>query len=305
MRMKLTWMLGLMLVAHPTAVSDHLLLTDDNKPITTINRADIQSDIPGVPLIDDDKYDMLLKKIQPIVYKPPVNAKLDRAGNIISEQPGSQLNSVLFKEEFYRTFYNHSQPSIIKISKVAIYPKVDSELLASVRSKQISHYYTYFNTHNKNRSHNISLATEAINNQVIFPGETFSFNRTVGQRTKEKGYLPAKIIVRGEFSEGIGGGICQVSSTLFNAVDRAGLEVTQRFSHSKTVHYVPPGRDATVSWYGPDFNFRNNYDQPLLIRAYAKGSTVSIMLFSTNDLRYEPKSVPSIQKEDLVPSAVD
>ena len=81
--------------------------------------------------------------------------------------------------------------------------------------------------------------------------------------------MPAKIIVRGEFSEGIGGGICQISSTLYNAVDRAGLKIVERYSHSRSVPYVPPGRDATVNWGGPDFSFKNNYNQPILIRAQA------------------------------------
>lgn len=90
-------------------------------------------------------------------------------------------------------------------------------------------------------------------------------------RTPDKGYMKAPVIVRGELSEGVGGGICQVSSTLFNAVDRAGLEIVQRYSHSRRVPYVPPGRDATVSWGGPDLRFQNKYNQPVLIRAKQHG----------------------------------
>ena len=128
------------------------------------------------------------------------------------------------------------------------------------------------------------LAAEAINNTVVFPGETFSFNQTVGKRTKEKGYLPAPIIVRGELSEGIGGGICQVSSTLFNAVDQAGVHILERYSHSRSVPYVKPGRDATVSWYGPDFSFRNELNQPILIRAKVIEGSVVIHVYSSEDM---------------------
>ena len=99
--------------------------------------------------------------------------------------------------------------------------------------------------------------------------------------------MPAKIIVRGEFSEGIGGGICQISSTLFNAVDRAGLTIIERYSHSRSVPYVPHGRDATVNWGGPDFSFRNNYNQPILIRAQALPGRVYISISSSDVINFK------------------
>lgn len=112
----------------------------------------------------------------------------------------------------------------------------------------------------------------------------------------EKGYQRAKVIVRGEVSEGIGGGICQISSTLFNAADRAGLQIVQRYSHSRSVPYVPPGRDATVSWYGPDFVFQNKYEYPVLIRAVVYGGQISIMLYSSDEIKNKPRGVPSASK---------
>jgi vancomycin resistance protein YoaR len=178
-----------------------------------------------------------------------------------------------------------------------IYPKVDSELLADIRIQQIGQYVTYFNSYNKSRSHNIFLAAKAIDNHVIFPNETFSFNKVVGKRTLEKGYLRAPIIVKGELSEGVGGGICQVSSTLYNAADRAGLKIVERYSHSRNVPYVPSGRDATVSWYGPDFRFQNQYNQPILIRAKRIGGTMIVTLYSSDVINYEPRVVPSAESQ--------
>ena len=99
--------------------------------------------------------------------------------------------------------------------------------------------------------------------------------------------------MKGELSEGIGGGICQVSSTLFNAVDRSGLRILQRYSHSKRVPYVPPGRDATVSWYGPDFSFKNEYNQPILIRAKVQSGMMIVLVFSSDDINVKPKPIPS------------
>ncbi len=184
-----------------------------------------------------------------------------------------------------------------------VYPKVDSELLATVQEKMIGQYTTYFNSNNKNRSHNISLAAKAINNQFVFPGETFSFNQIVGIRSASRGYLRAKIIVRGEISEGIGGGICQISSTLFNAADRAGLKIVQRYSHSRNVTYVPPGRDATVSWYGPDFVFQNMYNQPVLIRAIVSGGQTTILIYSSESINVKSRDVPSASKR--LPAEID
>lgn len=177
-----------------------------------------------------------------------------------------------------------------------VYPNVDSELLSQIRVKKIGQYTTYFNSNNKERSHNLLLSSKAINNHVIFPGETFSFNQVVGKRTKEKGYLRAPVIVKGELSEDIGGGICQISSTLYNAVDRAGLTITERYSHSKRVAYVPPGRDATVSWYGPDFRFTNKYNQPVLIRSQIYGGTASVSIYSSEDINVTPRKIPHASK---------
>jgi vancomycin resistance protein YoaR len=166
-------------------------------------------------------------------------------------------------------------------------------LLGNIQSKRIGRYITSFNLSNKERTNNIKLATIAINNTVLFPGETFSFNKVVGKRTAGKGYLRAPVIIRGSFSEDIGGGICQVSSTLFNAVDNAGLHIIQRFSHSRKVNYIPPGRDATVSWYGPDFVFKNKYNQPILIQAKTLGNKLIIKIYSSDVIEYRPKNVPS------------
>ncbi|TYR80746.1 hypothetical protein FZC66_10290 [Priestia megaterium] len=296
--MMFTWIIALMLLAQPVNVPNDLSITEKEQPVITINRTDFMIDLPGVPILDVGKYKSFLKRLDKQVYEEPVNAKIDSRGRIIPEQVGYKLNHRLFTDKFSAYFFSNGSAKI-DVPKILVYPKVDSELLSDIRVKQIGRYDTYFNASNKNRSHNISLATEAINNYVVFPGKTFSFNKVVGQRTKEKGYLPAKIIVRGEFSEGVGGGICQVSSTLFNAVDRAGVQITQRYSHSKRVNYVPPGRDATVSWYGPDFNFKNHYNQPILIRANAQGSRVTVMVYSSDQINYEPRKIPSALKQPL------
>jgi vancomycin resistance protein YoaR len=291
------WLVGLLLLAQPVEISDNnLTLTQQGQKITIMNRENFTMPLPGTPLINDKKYDEFIEKLDQEIYRAPQNAVINDQGGIDPEQVGYKLDRQLFKEQFYKYFYSNG-PSEVEVPLSEVYPKVDSELLADIRIKQIGQYVTYFNSHNKSRSHNIFLAAKAIDNHVIFPNETFSFNKVVGKRTLEKGYLRAPIIVRGELSEGVGGGICQVSSTLFNAADRAGLKIVERYSHSRNVPYVPSGRDATVSWYGPDFRFQNQYNQPILLRAKRYGGTMIVTLYSSDVINYAPRVVPSAESQ--------
>jgi vancomycin resistance protein YoaR len=266
-------------------------LTREGKPFSIINRDEYSVGDPRYFILDTEKYDQLVGELEKQFSVPPKNAKLDQHGNIIPEQLGLSINRHTFTQKFYTFFFEH-RISTLEIPMYSVYPKVDSELLSDIRSIRIGRYITSFNPSNKKRSTNIRLAVAAINNHVVFPGETFSFNKVVGKRTSQKGYEKAKVIVRGEYAEDIGGGICQVSSTLFNAVDSAGLKIVQRFSHSRHVPYIPPGRDATVSWYGPDFEFKNIYNQPILIQARTFGNLLVIKLYSSEVIEYQPKEVP-------------
>lgn len=291
--MKLEMIFSMLLAVQPFSASDGLVITKDQVPITKINQMDFFYPYIDLPIIDSNKFQQFLEQLDAKLSKPPENAKLDKNGNIIPERAGVQINRDDFTGQIFSYFFNDS-PSTIEIPMMTVHAKVDSELLSDIRTMRIGRYITSFNPGNKNRSTNIKLATEAINNTVVFPGETFSFNKVVGKRTEGKGYQRAKVIVRGEYSDDIGGGICQVSSTLFNAVDSAGLEIVQRFSHSRDVPYIPPGRDATVSWYGPDFEFRNTYNQPVLIQARTMGSLLIIKLYSSESINYVPKKIPQI-----------
>ncbi|EIJ78128.1 putative factor for cell wall maintenance or synthesis [Bacillus methanolicus PB1] len=288
--MKISLIIGLFISLQSIGSTDHLTVEHQGKTISSVSRTEYSLPFLAEPFIDQEKYKGFLEKLDQLVYQAPVNAFIDENGKIIPEKAGLKLNRTAITEQIYDYFFNKG-PSRIEVPTISLYPKVDSELLSHIREKQIGHYITYFNPRNKNRTLNIILAAKAINNHVIFPGETFSFNGVVGKRTVEKGYLPAPIIVKGELSEGVGGGICQVSSTLFNAVDNAGIHILERYSHSKSVPYVPEGRDATVSWYGPDFIFENNYNQPILIRAHVYGGKVIVKVYSSDLINYKPRKV--------------
>jgi vancomycin resistance protein YoaR len=287
------FVLALLMLAHPLDATDFLRIEWGEQTIAILDRADYTLPFSGVPLVDEAKLEQVVKSVAEQVYQAPVNATIDEAGRIVPEKRGRALHEKAFAEQVYDYFYGNGSESITPAIREVI-PKVDRELLNQVRQKLIGHYATYYNPGNKNRSHNIMLATKAINNYVVLPGEIFSFNKVVGQRTRQKGYLEAPIIVKGELSEGIGGGICQVSSTLYNAVDHAGMHILQRYSHSRHVAYVPPGRDATVSWYGPDFVFQNKYAYPILIRAYSRNGQMSVTIHSFPEIEHEPRNVPSV-----------
>src|SRR5690625_2367627 len=226
---------------------------------------------PIIPhFIDEMKLHQLMTSLEEKVYTAPENAWINEAGEIIDGKQGIMLDKEKFYQTFMEIFYSHQKGKVLEIPVKEVFPKVDRGLLKDIRYNKLGSYSTSFNNKNKERSHNISLAAEAIDSYVVFPGESFSFNEVVGERTEEKGYKRAPVIVKGELTEDIGGGICQVSSTLYNAVDLEGIEIVERYSHSRSVPYVPPGKDATVSWWGPDFVFQNHYNQPILIRAFAK-----------------------------------
>jgi vancomycin resistance protein YoaR len=280
---------AILLLAQQIQTDDSLTITHNNHVIEKMDRNNAAMLMPETLLIDQTKLDQLMNHLDHQMFKAPVNAEIDKSGKILPEKTGYRLNREIFSEKFHGYFFG-SGAARVEAPRIKLYPRVDKELLANIRSARIGTYVTFFNKNNKQRTKNIYLAAEAINNTVIFPGETFSFNGVVGNRTAAKGYLRAPIIIKGELSEGIGGGICQVSSTLFNAIDNAGLKVIERYSHSRRVPYVPAGRDATVSWYGPDFRFTNKYSEPVLIRAAVYGASVMVTIYSTNEVAYEKRT---------------
>lgn len=282
--MKLMLVLFMMMM-QPTDQSDNLSITFEGTEIASLHRSELALPLLYHDFIDRNKFEQFTDSLEPQVYEPPINASFDEGGQLLSERMGHKLNRKKWDEKFYTSFFSKG-PATVEIPTETLYPKVDSELLSSIKDKIVGQYSTFFNSNNSERTHNIRLASNAINNYVVFPGEVFSFNSVVGKRTVEKGYLPAPIIVRGELSEGIGGGICQVSSTLFNAVDKVGVKIIERYSHSRKVPYVPPNRDATVSWYGPDFTFENEYNQPLLIRSKVYGGQLNITIYSSDTIQF-------------------
>ena len=147
-------------------------------------------------------------------------------------------------------------------------------------STKIAGAVTELGDSSENRIHNVALMAQILDNRLVMPGDQFSFNQAVGPRTEERGFLEGTAIVDGLLLPSIGGGVCQVASTLFEAVYYAGLEVNERHNHDFYISHYPVGLDATVAWPDLDFRFTNNTGHPVLIRATADASTMIVNLYS-------------------------
>lgn len=156
-------------------------------------------------------------------------------------------------------------------------------------------FQTRFPASNVPRSSNIRLASSLLDGMVLMPGETFSFNETLGPRTTAKGYRVAGVFVNGRLDEGVGGGICQVSTTLYNAAALADLKIVQRSNHSLAVPYVPIGRDAAVSYPSLDLKFTNNQEFPVAIDSVYERGRVTFRILGVDD----PSITVSIERGRL------
>lgn len=194
--------------------------------------------------------------------------------------PGVKFN----EGEVKRAIKNASGYSEFSVPAKITQPKVSTEALKeSILGDVLGTYSSDFSSSSNDRAHNIHLACSKIHGYVLAPGEEFSYNDVVGPRTQEAGFRMANVYVGNTVQPGIGGGICQVSSTLFNAVVFADLEITQRYNHSLPVTYVPMGRDATVSYNSLDFKFKNTYPTPIEISAECEGRRNVITIRGINN----------------------
>ena len=212
--------------------------------------------------------------------REPVDAVCDQSGdtvNIIGEVVGVKIDcdqaKRIIKENEHST-ESYTIPALIT------YPEVTAaELEAEFTDCVIGTFSTNYSSSSPNRKENIRLASDKINGRILNPGEVFSFNDIVGPRTAATGYKVAHVYSGSKVVDGIGGGICQVSSTLYNAVVFADLEIVYRTNHSLPVSYVPLGRDATVSYGTIDFKFKNNKETPVKLEVLADGNNLTVNIY--------------------------
>lgn len=173
-----------------------------------------------------------------------------------------------------------SLPSQVKISVTEIPATVTTDELKSLAfDGVIGEYTTRFNVNEQNRSANLMTAASKLDKIVIKPGETFSYNQTLGPRTLETGYKDAYIIINNEYVQGIGGGICQVSSTLYSAAVLANLPIVERYPHAVAISYIPMGQDATVNYPNLDLKFKNDTASLIYIRSEVKSGSLTLRIY--------------------------
>jgi vancomycin resistance protein YoaR len=168
-----------------------------------------------------------------------------------------------------------------QLAVVSAEPELSTDRAKSLGITGLVGGYTTYYGGDPNRIHNVQLVARLIDRHLIAPGSTFSFNKTTGDRNAAKGFLEAPVIINGELKNGLGGGVCQVSTTVFNAAYEAGLSVTERHNHALYIDHYPLGRDATVNYPDTDLKFVNDTDHWLLLETIIGSSSLTVRLYGT------------------------
>ncbi|MBR1585555.1 MAG: VanW family protein [Clostridia bacterium] len=200
-----------------------------------------------------------------------------RTFTFTEDRAGAKLDGEKLYQQIIDALNRKDLQAVIVASSEVITPGITKAEL--MNSFSLVSTYTTQTTSDANRNNNINLAANAVSGTVLMPGEVFSFNQTTGQRTAEKGYLPAAAISGGATVDEIGGGVCQVSSTLFNAAAMADLNILQRSPHTWPSNYVDKGRDATVNWPNLDFSFQNNKSTPIFLVAWYQQRQCTVEIY--------------------------
>ncbi|MBR2708650.1 MAG: VanW family protein [Clostridia bacterium] len=244
-----------------------------------------------VPVISGKCEPVNVEAAHNTIYKEPVNASFTKDPySITAAANGIDFAISLDEAKSIITGDKKEYEIPLKVLRPTV---SNDDLGIDAFPDELASYSTNYSSSGASRSNNIALATSKINGTVLMPGETFSYNGIVGRRTKEAGFQEAGAYSNGQVVNEVGGGICQVSSTLYNAVLRSNLEVTDRHNHMFQVNYCPIGTDATVSWGAPDFKFKNNRNYAIKIVAETAGKNVNISIYGLrqeNDYEVEIES---------------
>ena len=261
---------------------------------TIIDEYNIEKKVQ-IPVETVEPYQIDVDKFHELLYVEPKNAYYTNDPfAVYQEVIGVDFNAeevkkmLQEKQDQYIIDLNYTIP---EITKNDIGLEAFPDLLAT--------FSTRYDASNKNRTTNLKLASDKINGVVLLPGEEFSYNNTVGERTVDAGYKDAKIYLDGQVVDGLGGGICQISSTLYNAVLHADLQVIDRRNHQFVTSYLKAGLDATVVYGSQDFKFKNSRNYPIKIVSEVSGGVAKIQIFGIREeVEYDIKVEPVITQSN-------
>ena len=282
----------------PDAVIQSSYYQDDNNLIVTSGKAGYVIDIePTIEAIKnsissfsciDTPVELIVKEEQPStidvekihseIYKEPVNAYYTT--NPFTVYPSENGLDFKISVEAAKQLITAEAKEEYSIPLKTLYPSVTTSMIGTEAfPDQLASFSTNYNTRDTDRTTNLRLAANKVNGTVLMPGETFSYNKVVGKRTIAAGYKEAPIYSNGQVVDGLGGGICQISSTLYNAVIYANLDIVTRSNHQFVPSYVSASRDATVVYGATDFQFKNNRKYPIKIMCSVSGGVASVRIF--------------------------
>ena len=219
------------------------------------------------------------------VEKPAKDATFSVDGSrvrLVPARPGTRLDARRAADAVFAAALRRRAE--LRVAQLPVEESAAKLSTAAARAMHIRDLVSSFTTEYggiPNRIHNVQLVAHLVDDKLIAPGETFSFNKTTGERNAAKGFLEAPVIVNGELTTGLGGGVCQVSTTVFNAAFEAGLKITERTNHALYISHYPQGRDATVDYPTVDLKFVNDTGNWLLLRTFVSSSSLTVGLYGT------------------------
>ena len=249
--------------------------------IEKIKVVDQKYDIVTIPTEEVKPEEINLEKIRNEIYKEPKDAYVSKNPTTVHPHVNG-VDFAISMEEAEKLILENKKEYNIPL-KIIIPEKTIEDLGKEAFPDKLSSYTTRYDPTNWNRGNNIVLATQKIDGTIIMPGETFSYNQIVGERTIAAGYKEAGAYAGGKVVQDVGGGICQTSSTLYNTVLLANLEIVDRSNHQFLTSYVAAGKDATVNWGTLDFEFKNSRSYPIKIEASAKNGVCTMSMYGIKE----------------------
>lgn len=263
-----------------TSGKDGILISSSDlkdEILSFLNDISSKNETINIPVNNVGAEPINLDAIYKDIFKPPVDASYTINPYVV--YPSSNGLDFAISMEDAKAIISNQQDEYTIPLKIT-YPNVTTNQIGNEAFPDLlSQFSTSFTSSGYNRSNNIILSSAKLNGLVLMPGEEFSYNQAVGQRTKAAGFRKAGAYSNGKVVQEVGGGICQVSSTLYNAVLYANLEIVERTNHYFNPGYVKAGLDATVSWGGPDFRFKNNRNYPIRIVTDTSGKKLKVYIY--------------------------